>query len=286
METKKKKRGFLVPLVILLVLLGGCALIFGSGGDDQEEATTETTTAATEATTAALVEATTETVIDTEAARQRVAEIKAQAQEDAKDATGIELNNAASHINRFLSTCLSDRKEMEDMLGYAYLLYFHYPKGDPARDLGYDAVKTIRPVYEEGADPQSDEVQGYIRAASADIDRLIEKSNANNNTTTEAQQNDVTVGEQNALDKAKSYLDYSAFSKEGLRKQLEFEGFQASECEYAVENCGADWNEQAVKKANDYLNYSSFSKSALIDQLKYEGFTDEQAQYGADQAYQ
>lgn len=90
-----------------------------------------------------------------------------------------------------------------------------------------------------------------------------------------------TLGEQNALKKAKSYLSYSSFSYKGLIKQLEFEGFSTEESTYAVDNCGADWNEQAAKKAKSYMDYSSFSKSSLIKQLEFEGFTSEQAQYGA-----
>ena len=92
-----------------------------------------------------------------------------------------------------------------------------------------------------------------------------------------------TVGEKNALRKAHDYLNYSAFSYTGLIGQLEYEGFTTEEATYAVDNCGADWNEQAAKKAEDYLDYSSFSRSGLIDQLKYEGFTSEQAEYGVSQ---
>ena len=90
-----------------------------------------------------------------------------------------------------------------------------------------------------------------------------------------------TIGEKNALDKAKSYLDYTAFSKEGLIEQLEYEGFTNAEAKFGVDNCGANWKEQAAKKAKQYMNYSSFSKKGLIDQLEYEGFTSEQAEYGA-----
>lgn len=91
-----------------------------------------------------------------------------------------------------------------------------------------------------------------------------------------------TLGETNAAKKALSYLKYSAFSREGLIDQLEFEGFTRKEAEYGVTQSGADWNEQAAKKAAQYLKYSSFSRSGLIDQLEFEGFTAQQAEYGAD----
>jgi len=90
----------------------------------------------------------------------------------------------------------------------------------------------------------------------------------------------MTMGQRNALSKAKSYLAYSAFSYSGLIEQLEFEGFSNEEATYAVDNCSADWNEQATIKAQQYLDYSAFSRSGLIEQLEFEGFTKEQAEYG------
>lgn len=89
-----------------------------------------------------------------------------------------------------------------------------------------------------------------------------------------------TLGEQNALRHANSYLSSSAFSYKSLIEQLEYEGYSHEESVYAVDNCGADWNEQAVKKAKSYMSFSSFSRTGLIEQLKYEGFTTEQAEYG------
>lgn len=92
-----------------------------------------------------------------------------------------------------------------------------------------------------------------------------------------------TVSEQNAIKKAKQYLDYTAFSYSGLIDQLKYEGFSTADATYAVDHCGADWNAQAVKKAKQYLDYTSFSRSRLIEQLEYEGFTAEQATYAVDQ---
>ena len=89
-----------------------------------------------------------------------------------------------------------------------------------------------------------------------------------------------TTGKSNALSKAKSYLNSSAFSRKGLIEQLEYEGFSNDDATYAVDHCGADWNEQAVKKAKSYLRSSSFSRQRLIEQLEYEGFTHSQAEYG------
>lgn len=91
-----------------------------------------------------------------------------------------------------------------------------------------------------------------------------------------------TIGEKNALQEAKDYLNYSAFSYTGLIEQLEYEGYSNDEATYGVSNCDADWDEQAVMMATEYMDYSSFSRQGLIDQLKYEGFTTKQATYGVE----
>ncbi len=90
-----------------------------------------------------------------------------------------------------------------------------------------------------------------------------------------------TTGERNALNRAQDYLEFMAFSRSGLIDQLEYEGFTSSEAEYAVDHCGANWNEQAKLKAQEYLRFMSFSRSGLIDQLVYEGFTNSQASAAA-----
>lgn len=90
-----------------------------------------------------------------------------------------------------------------------------------------------------------------------------------------------TIGQKNALAKAKSYLDITAFSYSGLIAQLEYEKFSHEDAVYGADNCGANWSEQAAKKAASYLSLTSFSRDGLIEQLEYEGFTHEQAIYGA-----
>lgn len=94
---------------------------------------------------------------------------------------------------------------------------------------------------------------------------------------------DMSPGQRNAVRQAESYLEFTAFSRSGLIKQLEFEGYSAEDATFAVDKVAPDWNEQAAKKAQDYLDLSAFSRSGLIDQLEFEGFTTEQATYGVDQ---
>jgi hypothetical protein len=95
-----------------------------------------------------------------------------------------------------------------------------------------------------------------------------------------------TTGQENAIESAESYLEYSGFSRQGLIEQLEYEEFSTVDATFAVDHVTVDWNKEAVESAESYLEYSSFSKSGLIEQLEYEGFTPAQAQYGADTAYE
>lgn len=90
----------------------------------------------------------------------------------------------------------------------------------------------------------------------------------------------LTMGQRNAMSEAQSYLNYTSFSYSGLVEQLEYEGYSHEDATFAVDHCGADWNEQAAKEARSYLDYSSFSRDGLIDQLMFEGYTREQAEYG------
>jgi hypothetical protein len=94
----------------------------------------------------------------------------------------------------------------------------------------------------------------------------------------------LTIGQENALTTAKSYLSFTAFSYSGLIKQLEYEQFSTEDATFAADNCGADWNQQAALAAKQYLEFTSFSRGSLIDQLIYEGFTQSQAEYGATAA--
>lgn len=112
----------------------------------------------------------------------------------------------------------------------------------------------------------------------------------------EKEEPEMTKAQENAYKSAKSYLDFSAFSRDGLIQQLSSEygeGYKKEDAEFAVnlleENNEVDWNEQAYKSAKSYLEFQSFSLDGLIEQLESEygeGFTHEQAVYGANKAYE
>lgn len=91
----------------------------------------------------------------------------------------------------------------------------------------------------------------------------------------------LTMGQQQAVAKAQEYLDFAAFSNQGLVDQLVYEGFSKADATFAVDYIAPDWNAQAAQKAQEYLDMSSFSRQGLIDQLVFEGFTQAQAEYGA-----
>lgn len=89
-----------------------------------------------------------------------------------------------------------------------------------------------------------------------------------------------TVSEGDAVAKAEQYLNYTAFSRPGLIKQLQFDQFSAADATYAADHVTVDWDAEADKKASDYVGYTSFSHAGLIKQLQFDGFTAEQAAHG------
>ena len=131
---------------------------------------------------------------------------------------------------------------------------------------------------------ENNTAQNSEKSNNKQTSNTVKKENSvssNKTNTTTNNISSVTLGEKNALNSAKNYLSIMAFSKQGLIKQLEYEGYSEKEAQYGADNCGANWNEQASKMAKQYLDMMSFSKSGLIEQLKYEGFTTAQAEYGA-----
>ncbi|ASW84796.1 Ltp family lipoprotein [Mycobacterium intracellulare] len=90
------------------------------------------------------------------------------------------------------------------------------------------------------------------------------------------------VSQQQAVLKAKDYLDLGGFSRQGLITQLvSFERFSVDDSTYAVDSLNVDWNQQAAKKAQDYLDMGGFSHDGLMTQLvSFEKFTPAQAAYG------
>ena len=119
------------------------------------------------------------------------------------------------------------------------------------------------------------------QSESSEESSTEEVSAATSSEKTATSESDLTTERASALQMAAEYLEYTAFSHDGLVDQLEYEGFSTEDATYAADNCGADWNEQAARMAQQYRDYSTFSHAGLVDQLEYEGFSAEQAEYGA-----
>lgn len=126
------------------------------------------------------------------------------------------------------------------------------------------------------------EEQGVTNVNESNDRETPTQNHTDDDPALELETNSETVSQKNAVRQAKAYLDYTAFSRDGLVEQLEYEQFSNSDAIYGADNSGADWYEQATKSAERYMDYSAFSRGGLIDQLKFEGYTQTQAAYGAD----
>lgn len=137
------------------------------------------------------------------------------------------------------------------------------------------------------------EQETTIKKEAYDLDSEIGTAKPTKEITTEKSTKRITekateppepanVGDNEAIESAKDYIELSGFSYEGLISQLEYEGFSHDKAVYGADNCGADWQAEALESAKDYINISGFSYNGLVKQLEYEKFTHEQAVYGAD----
>ena len=78
------------------------------------------------------------------------------------------------------------------------------------------------------------------------------------------------------------YLESSAYSRNGLIEQVEYDGFTKEQAIYGADNSNADWFEQAIKGAKEHLDASKYTRDELIEQLKYGGYTQKEALYGVN----
>lgn len=98
----------------------------------------------------------------------------------------------------------------------------------------------------------------------------------------------LTEKQKNAVRSAKSYLEFSAFSRQGIIDQLSSEygdQFSVEDATVAVDSLNTDYNEQAKKSAKSYIDMRGFSCQGLIDQLSSQyadKYTAEQAKIGAE----
>ena len=203
-----------------------------------------------------------------------------------------EIDRTTTHIDDFLAyRVTANVKKSENK--YHYTMYIwatdHYlcemifsSSGDEQSeefDL-FESVIVFSITVDSSKDVRSPEEDSTEKSTEPKTEKPTKKPTE---PPTEKPVDKITISQSNALKSAKSYLEYSSFSNNGLIEQLEYEKYSHEDAVYAADNCGADWNEQAAKSAESYLAYSSFSRDSLIEQLEYEGFTHEQAVYGVEQ---
>ena len=137
--------------------------------------------------------------------------------------------------------------------------------------------------------PAATTVETTVQTVSETVESIAETEGSDQAETeqTETEESDnggpATLGQLDAEAAAELYLSVMPFSERDLREQLEFDGYNTSEIDYAIANCGADWNEQAASMARLY-SLGVLSRSDMIEFLEDDGFTTEQAEYGATAA--
>lgn len=139
------------------------------------------------------------------------------------------------------------------------------------------AVSTLRAAGFEVAEPAN---AGDIVTATAPQQGGIAEEGSTVTLTVEPP---LSLEQQNALEQAQSYLDYSSFSRQGLIDQMSSEygsGYPVEVATWAVDYLNPDWTAEAIEQAKSYLEYSSFSRDGLYEQMTSEfgsQFTPEQA---------
>lgn len=207
---------------------------------------------------------------------------------DYKNIDGVESLNfrftySLNETDRYMNMYLIPKNGILYEIGFGSYGLFQSPDFNSAESkilnsIDIDESYTNEQIIEEDATQHSNK-----KTTETQTEKPTEKPTSKaTEKPTEKPKTDISTGKTNALKSAKSYLEYSAFSYQGLIDQLEYEKYSNEEAVYAVDNCGANWNEQAVKSAKSYLDYSAFSYQGLIKQLEYEKFTNSEATYGAD----
>jgi hypothetical protein len=130
---------------------------------------------------------------------------------------------------------------------------------------GYEQVEVV------GATLSSDRPQApYLGCNPAIQGRLADPRLVSKSCPNDPNKSKITLAMEDSLAAAEDYLDYSAFSRQGLIDQLSSEygsGFKVQDAAWAAGQLDVDWKQQAVRAAKEYLDYSPFSRQGLIDQL-------------------
>ncbi|ELB51554.1 Ltp family lipoprotein [Enterococcus lactis] len=80
------------------------------------------------------------------------------------------------------------------------------------------------------------ESQYSSTSTSVTLEESSNPSISSDSSVESSTSNDVSLESSNALQAAKDYLDYSAFSKDGLYDQLVYEKYTPEQAQYAIDN--------------------------------------------------
>ena len=95
----------------------------------------------------------------------------------------------------------------------------------------------------------------------------------------------ITAAMQNAISAARSYLDYTAFSRSGLIQQSRIRGLRDRRRDLRRRLSEGRLERAGIQVREVLPRLHQFFSPGLIEQLQFEGFTYEQAAYGANKAY-
>lgn len=149
--------------------------------------------------------------------------------------------------------------------------------------------------------PKSENPQAVAASPTAAVPPLTSSSTSSLSSGTtfeakaeakqeEAEAENLTGSQNNAVRSANQYISMSGFSRSGLIQQLSSDagdGYSVTDATIAVDSLNVDWSQQAVRSANQYLSMTGFSCKGLIQQLSSSAgdeYTVKQATYGAQQA--
>lgn len=280
------KKSNVVTIMTSLAIFASCS---GCGEKAEEQPATEAaTTAAT--TTVATTEATTTTTKIQPNTVEMVAKIFDDAQTVSYSVDDATLQRALDTLRALKGHLHDSNENMYSAMYYGNILYLAYNGTDsPYQKAGFYACRAVENVYTGAKAPTDVSTKNRVEEFEMWLDQCPDIGEPittttttiiTTTTTTAETTQAVSLGMQNALKSAKSYIEHLDFSYLDLIEQLEYEKYTHEEAVYGADHCGADWMQEAADCAASYLEHSSFSRQELYEQLLYEQFTPEQAEYG------
>lgn len=128
-------------------------------------------------------------------------------------------------------------------------------------------------------------VDARVSEFPKEYDQIIDSIMAASSVKEKPNPAKVQARKDKALQKAQSYVMLYYLSKEGLKHQLDLEGFNKAEIDYVLDKLKVDWRQNALKAGKQYKKEKKYNKAQLKKQLDYEGFSKEQISYVLSQLF-